>query len=79
MKKIICIMVVVILIVCCVGCSTKDNENKLKTSNSNIEIWTDEKTGVQYIIYDRNSGYAGMGGITPRYNADGTLHTVDMK
>ena len=79
MKKIICIIISIILIIGLMGCYAKDDSDKQNTDNVNIEIWTDEKTGVQYIIYDRKGGYAGMGGITPRYNADGTLYTVDLQ
>ena len=42
-------------------------------SNKYIEIWTDTETGVQYVIYCRGSGYAGMGGITPRLDKDGEV------
>ena len=42
--------------------------------NANIEEWRDSETGVHYLVYDRKSGYGGMGGICPRYNADGTLY-----
>lgn len=47
--------------------------------NFNTYIVTDEETGVQYIIYREKIGYAGMGGITPRLNADGTLYEVDVE
>ncbi|AXF52226.1 MAG: hypothetical protein [Inoviridae sp.] len=46
---------------------------------SRIYIWTDEETGVQYIIYREKSGYAGFGGITPRLNTDGSLYVLDEK
>lgn len=75
MKKIMAICMILVLLVCLVSC-TIDDTNIETSSNSNVEFWTDEETGVQYIIYDRKSGYGGMGGITPRYNADGTLYTV---
>ena len=34
-----------------------------------VRIWTDPKTGVQYLLYTA----VGRGGICPRYNADGSL------
>lgn len=46
--------------------------------NNHIFIITDPKTGVQYIVYREKVGYAGMGGITPRLNADGSLYVVDL-
>ena len=76
MKKIMAICMILVLLVCLVSCTIEDT-NIEASSNSNVEFWTDEETGVQYIIYDRKAGYGGMGGITPRYNADGTLYTVD--
>lgn len=39
-------------------------------SNMNINIWVDEETGVNYVVY--HNGYAG--GITQRLNADGTVY-----
>lgn len=46
-------------------------------SDTHISVWTDQETGVQYIIYSRKRGEAGIGGITPRLNADGSLYVVD--
>lgn len=42
--------------------------------NNMIYIWTDEDTGVQYVVYREESCYAGFGGITPRLNSDGSLY-----
>lgn len=73
MKKIFSILMVVVLILCLSGCS--ENENIERDSNdSDIKFWTDTETGIQYVIYSSCAGYAGMGGITPRLNADGTLY-----
>ena len=47
--------------------------------NKMIYIWTDEDTGVQYIIYREKCAYAGFGGITPRLNPDGSLYCVEDK
>lgn len=45
-------------------------EDRLEQINDRIWTVTDDKTGVQYLIYNER----GMGGgICPRYNADGTL------
>ena len=49
--------------------------NKLADIEENhLFVITDDKTGVQYIIYSEFGYRSGAGGITPRYNADGTLH-----
>ena len=84
MKKIVAFLMVAILLLCLTSCNflegvKTDEEEKPKieqASNQCIEIWTDEETGVQYIIY-RSGAYGGVGGITPRFNADGTLYTVN--
>lgn len=78
MKKVSCILLSLFLIICLVGCTTyqiNENENvELNSKDTDIRFWTDEETGVQYVIYNHGVGYKGMGGITPRLNADGTLY-----
>lgn len=77
MKKVIIALFALVLILCLVGCEEANESNKasLKTEdNSTIYIWTDEETGVQYIVFSDKKGYGGMGGITPRLNSDGTLY-----
>lgn len=78
MKKILAFLMVSILLLCLTSCDFLETETNdiQQTLRQDIEIWTDEETGVQYIIY-RSGGYGGVGGITPRYNADGTLYTVE--
>ena len=44
----------------------------------NMFVWTDEETGVQYIVYNEKRYNAGFGGITPRLNADGSLCVVNV-
>ena len=78
MKKVLCILLSLFLIICLGGCTTyqiNENENiKLNSKGTDIRFWTDEETGVQYVIYNHGAPYKGMGGITPRLNADGTLY-----
>lgn len=53
----------------------KQTETEL-ISNSvseHIYFWTDPETGVQYVVYREKVAYAGLAGITPRLNADGSL------
>ncbi|OUO25388.1 DUF6440 family protein [Eubacterium sp. An3] len=53
------------------GCSGSENEETEKSVSSDwIHVYVDEKTGVNYLVY---SGYKS-GGITPRYNPDGSLY-----
>ena len=42
-------------------------------SNEGIYEFVDTDTGVHYLIYCYRYGYSGMGGITPRLNADGSV------
>ena len=88
MKKKYYVLIVIFVLILVIGCgsstkvqaSTKlPNENFMikisyRDEDGNIEEWKDAETGVHYFIYDRKSGYGGMGGICPRYNADGTLY-----
>lgn len=41
--------------------------------NDDVYVWVDPDTKVEYLVYSHKGGYAGMGGMVPRYNADGTL------
>lgn len=84
MKKIVAILLIIVFALCLVACEVsgevsgevnEPNKPNIKTvSEAKIRIWTDAETGVQYIIYTDQAGYGGMGGITPRLNADGTLY-----
>lgn len=82
MKKIITFLMITIIITCFTGCVDEKGWEKdmtKKIQDKYTFIITDEETGVQYIVYREKVGWAGMGGITPRYNSDGTLHTVNDK
>ena len=49
-----------------------DNDFQMKqiADDGNFEVYQDQETGVQYIVF----WHAYKFGITPRYNADGTLY-----
>lgn len=52
-----------------------DEDSKIESlekidGDTTIKIFIDEKTGVNYLIYDSYK----KGGITPRFNADGSLY-----
>jgi hypothetical protein len=77
MKKVTCFVLIVLIVCCLCSCSVEEDANQSTNqrnntlpSSSSVHIWTDEETGVQYIIYN---GYK-QGGIYPRLNADGSLH-----
>lgn len=74
MKKVICFVLIVLMICCLCSCSVEENSNQSTNTlppSTNVYIWIDEETGVQYIIYE---GYK-QGGIYPRLNIEGSLHT----
>lgn len=41
--------------------------------SEDVDEYRDTVTGVHYLIYNQKYGYAGCGGMTVRYNADGTV------
>ena len=79
MKKLVLILLALTLVLCLVGCEEYNETTLGEKNNSDIYIWTDEETGVQYVVYSLvvKGGGGGAGGITPRLNADGTLYTVE--
>ena len=71
MRKIFVATIIFISLFVLCGCQTIDRKDY------DIDIWVDNETGVQYIIYH---GYNNQfGGITPRLNADGTLYKEEGK
>ena len=58
---------------CLAGCGM--NSNIDKSDNTNVTFWTDEATGVQYVIH--RDLLNGSGGITPRLNTDGSLYVIE--
>lgn len=80
MKKLIIVGLSIMLIMTgltACGKDSNDSTNIEESNNKNIEFWTDEETGVQYVIYERTLMRGAMGGITPRLNADGSIYVVD--
>lgn len=89
MKKKLLYLLCSIITISIMGCSsssesTSEKETTIsednsvsqiyKFDNSDIYIITDPETGVQYLVYSHREHLdAGMGGITPRLNADGTI------
>lgn len=80
------ILVIILCCICCAllipltGCTNKPIDNSDSNDNSDssslslsMMIYVDEETGVNYIRYSNGTA----GGITPRYNADGTLYVED--
>ena len=57
------------------GCMDNPSNSGTPSVDGMIRIYVDEETGVNYIRY--SNGAAGAGGITPRYNADGSLYVEE--
>lgn len=76
-KKMIA-LAALILALCGCGTSAAASEDNVQSSFSldwidskgMFDLYQDRETGVQYIVYNHATRY----GITPRYNADGSLY-----
>lgn len=84
MKKFILLILTIILILCIASCSKATAEetassylftrtNYIIDSGVMASIVVDHETGVNYIFY--KAGYGG--GLSPRYNADGSLYVSE--
>lgn len=69
-KKLLALLIVAVMCIFC-GCAENTTEEQSLGGND-VYIYVDEKTGVNYFIYD---GYYS-GGMTMRYNADGTIYVT---
>jgi hypothetical protein len=70
-KRILVVLMCVFVMFTMCGCKTNAETNNVSVFES-ITIYVDEETGVNYMLYD---GY-DSGGITPRYNEDGSLYVT---
>lgn len=81
MRKILAVSLSVLVLAFGFWDSLKTPEEKKQAKSEeiqgNIYIYTDPDTKVQYVVYSYHEGYAGMGGITPRLDADGSLMIAD--
>lgn len=74
MKKLfrfIAILFLFIFIIFLTSCTEEDKEREVQKKSSDIGVvdYVDPETGVHYLIYS----VSYQGGITVRYNADGTI------
>ena len=89
MKKKVLLSIITVVTILFTGCTTVSdmvddsavhvNDNIIDNSifpkdYGEVYIYTDPETGVEYLIFSKSAGYAGMGGITPRLNVDGSLY-----
>lgn len=87
MKKLLAIILTMAMILCAAGCSGTEEETCQAekqpfsrttydmTGTTYVSVIVDQETGVNYIFY--KSGYGG--GLSPRYNADGTLYITEVQ
>lgn len=80
-KKLCGLVMCFLLCTALVGCNVSETETTGNASiteinGSNIYEFVDQDTGVHYLIYSCKLFNAGMGGITPRLNPDGTVMTT---
>lgn len=73
MKKVLILVLCLVLVLVMMGCGNSE-ANEVKPSR-HYSICVDEDTGVNYIFY--KAGYGG--GLSPRYNADGTLYVSEVE
>lgn len=84
MKKKILLIIATVLMVLAIGCgSTEEAHGSVSASafalefvsnSENVYEYRDAETGIHYLVFKDSLFYGGMGGICPRYNADGTLY-----
>jgi hypothetical protein len=89
--KILALLSVLTIVLC--GCGTETlkeeqmqepekvilNEYTKDSISAGVFNFTDPETGVCYLIFKDQCGYGGMGGITVRYNADGSIMVKEVK
>ena len=85
MKKLLAIILTMAMALCAAGCSRTEGETCQAekqpfsrttydmTGTAYVSVIVDHETGVNYVFY--KSGYGG--GLSPRYNADGTLYITE--
>lgn len=82
MKKIIILGIIIIgMLVCLTGCSSKSEAETLENNRlvtiyeqENYRILVDTRTNVEYLQYKQNGSFrrGGCGGLTVMLNQDGT-------
>lgn len=76
-KKILPVVVGVVLAVMTTGCDIeKTIEDEYKIDASDVTDYRDPETGVHYLIFNKTSAFNG--GMTVRYNSDGTIMVTDL-
>lgn len=84
-KRILLVVFSLVLVFLLVGCSLDDLQETSQRNvvtdlyNSDVYDYVDPETGVHYLIYSRKNCDAGMGGITPRLNPDGSIMVDEME
>ena len=86
MFGILCVLLVTTI--CISGCisTVEDSTTEIPTLTGAesaydpnvIFVYVDPQTGVNYLIYSVQLLRSGLGGMCPRYNADGTLYVSEV-
>ena len=75
-NKVLIAIIGLVMMFSLVGCTNgvkSAPSDTIAVTNNDIYEFVDPETGVHYWIYSHGAAYQGMGGITPRLNADGTI------
>lgn len=75
-NKVLIAIIGLVMMFSLVGCSNgvQSDESDIATLSGNYMYeFIDPETGVHYWVYSKPVIKGGMGGITPRLNADGTI------
>lgn len=75
-SKVLITIIGLVMMLSLAGCVEGVESGKSYTvtlTNDDMYEFVDPQTGVHYWVYSHGAAYKGMGGITPRLNADGTI------
>ena len=75
-NKVLIAIIGLVMMFSLTGCVEGVESGKSDTvtlANNDMYEFVDPQTGVHYWVYSHGDAYQGMGGITPRLNADGTI------
>lgn len=86
MKKILGLILVLAICFGLCGCDFEsdrakqiEHERNAHEVSEDVYEFIDQGTGVHYLIFSHDEHYRGMGGITPRLNADGTVMVTEIE
>lgn len=78
---VLCLLLLLISVLFMLGCviTFQQSSNDVNQYTTYLVfVYVDNDTGINYLIFFEHLGYAGMSGICPRYNVDGTLYVPEI-